>query len=101
MINTNIKNSHTRIENLYKSIFAQMHDISIAMHDQHIEIRHHDESNIDAAVVEIIEGDLSYTIRYWDGYSLAEVIEEHDLNKALKVFKNFSKKMARNIQKFK
>ena len=47
MINTNIKNSHIRIENLYKSIFAQMHDISIAMHDQHIEIRHHDESNID------------------------------------------------------
>ena len=101
MTKTNIKANHIKIENLYKSMFAEIKQTSLNLSDEKVEIIHLDEKNQDPALVELSETKFGYLIGYWDGYSLAEVIEEHDLNKALKVFKNFSKKMARNIQKFK
>ena len=82
-------------------MFAEIKQTSLNLSDEKVEIIHLDEKNQDPALVELSETKFGYLIGYWDGYSLAEVIEEHDLNKALKVFKNFSKKMARNIQKFK
>ena len=41
-----------------------------------------------------------YKVSYWDGYSLAEVIEEPDISKALKIFKRFAKKLAKNLNRF-
>lgn len=100
MINTNIKNSHQRIENLFKSIFADVPNTSISLNDESVIIEHKDQSNPDAASIEIIKIEEIYKVSYWDGYSLAEDESEKDLNKALKVFKRFSKKMAKNLIRF-
>ena len=100
MINTNIKNSHQRIENLFKSIFADVPNTSISLNDESVIIEHKDQSNPDAASIEIIKIDEIYKVSYWDGYSLAEDESEKDLNKALKIFKRFSKKMAKNLIRF-
>ena len=100
MINTNIKNSHQRIENLFKSIFADVPNTSISLNDESVIIEHKDQSNPDAASIEIIKIEEIYKVSYWDGYSLAEDESEKDLNKALKIFKRFSKKMAKNLTRF-
>lgn len=100
MINTNIKNSHQRIENLFKSIFADVPNTLISLNDESVIIEHKDQSNPDAASIEIIKIEEIYKVSYWDGYSLAEDESEKDLNKALKVFKRFSKKMAKNLIRF-
>ena len=100
MINTNIKNSHQRIENLFRSIFADVPNTSISLNDQSVIIEHKDQSNPDAASIEIIKIEEIYKVSYWDGYSLAEDESEKDLNKALKIFKRFSKKMAKNLTRF-
>ena len=100
MINTNIKNSHQRIENLFRSIFADVPNTSISLNDESVIIEHKDQSNPDAASIEIIKIEDIYKVSYWDGYSLAEDESEKDLNKALKTFKRFSKKMAKNLIRF-
>ena len=100
MINTNIKNSHQRIENLFRSIFADVPNTSISLNDESVIIEHKDQSNPDAASIEIIKIEEIYKVSYWDGYSLAEDESEKDLNKALKIFKRFSKKMAKNLIRF-
>ena len=100
MINTNIKNSHQRIENLFRSIFADVPNTSISLYEESVIIEHKDQSNPDAASIEIIKIDEIYKVSYWDGYSLAEDKSEKDLNKALKIFKRFSKKMAKNLTRF-
>jgi DUF4097 and DUF4098 domain-containing protein YvlB len=100
MINTNIKSSQLKIKNLYKSMFADIDDTSINFSDSHIEIKHHDISNHDSASLEIEEKNSHFIIRYWDGYSLAEIEESSDLNKALKIFKRLAKKMAKNLRRF-
>ena len=100
MINTNIKNSHQRIENLFRSIFADVPNTSISLNDQSVIIEHKDQSNPDAASIEIIKIEEIYKVSYWDGYSLAEDESEKDLSKALKIFKRFSKKMAKNLIRF-
>ena len=53
MINTNIKNSHLRIENLFKSIFTEVPHTSISLNDESVIIEHNDQSNPDAASIEI------------------------------------------------
>ena len=55
MINTNIKNSHLRIENLFKSIFTEVPNTSISLNDESVIIEHNDQSNPDAASIEIIK----------------------------------------------
>ena len=100
MINTNIKNSHQRIENLFRSIFADVSNTSISLNDESVIIEHKDQSNPDAASIEIIKIEEIYKVSYWDGYSLAEDESEKNLNKALKIFKRFSKKMAKNLIRF-
>ena len=100
IIKKNIKNSHQRIENLFKSIFADVPNTLISLNDESVIIEHKDQSNPDAASIEIIKIEEIYKVSYWDGYSLAEDESEKDLNKALKIFKRFSKKMAKNLIRF-
>jgi hypothetical protein len=68
--------------------------------DNSVSIRHSDVINIDSASIEIIEKDYGYRISYWDGYSLAEEEIQKDLNKALKVFKRYAKKLAKNLTRY-
>ena len=89
-----------KIENLYKSIFTEVGNTSIELTNTIVSIRHEDSTNIDAASLELSEKEDGYTIFYWDGYSLAEKIDEKEIHKALKIFKRLTKKLAKNLQRF-
>mgnify|MGYP000082159252 FL=1 len=88
------------IENLFKSIFAEVPNTFIDLTENSVHIKHNDETNSDAASIDLIHVGEEYSIIYWDGYSLAEDESEKDIKKALKTFKRFSKKMAKNLQRF-
>ena len=100
MTKTNLKANHIRIENLYKSMFSEVKHTSIDLRDDKIEIMHLDEKNQDPAIIELSETKIGYVISYWDGYSLSETEESYDILKALKIFKRYAKKMAKNLKKF-
>lgn len=100
MTKTNLKANHIKIENLYKSMFSEVKHTSINLRDDKIEIMHLDEKNQDPAIIELTETKLGYAITYWDGYSLSETEESSDLVKALKIFKRYAKKMAKNLSRF-
>ena len=75
-----------KIENLYKSIFTEVGNTSIELTNTTVSIHHEDSTNIDAASLELSEKEDGYTISYWDGYSLAEKIDEKEIHQALKIF---------------
>ena len=100
MTKTNLKANHIRIENLYKSMFSEVKDTVIDLRDDKIEIIHLNNQNQDPAIIELTETKFGYTISYWDGYSLSETEESSDLIRALKIFKRYAKKMAKNLKKF-
>ena len=100
MTKTNLKANHIRIENLYKSMFSEVKDTVIDLRDDKIEIIHLNNQNQDPAIIELSETKFGYTISYWDGYSLSETEESADIMKALKIFKRYAKKMAKNLKKF-
>ena len=95
-----LKGNLIKIENLYKSIFTEVGNTSIELSNKIVSIRHEDSTNVDAASLEISEIDEGYSISYWDGYSLAEKIDEKELHHALKIFKRLAKKLAKNLQRF-
>ena len=100
MTKTNIKANRIRIENLYKSMFSEIEHTSIDLRDSKVEITHLNEQNQDPAIIELSETKIGYIVSYWDGYSLSETEESGDLKKALKIFKRYAKKMAKNLKKF-
>jgi len=100
MTKTNLKANHIRIENLYKSMFSEVKNTSIDLRDDKVEITHLNEQNQDPAIIELFETKIGYVISYWDGYSLSETEESGDIIKALKIFKRYAKKMAKNLKKF-
>ena len=100
MTKTNLKANYIRIENLYKSMFSEVKHTSIDLRDDKIEIMHLDEKNQDPAIIELSETKIGYVISYWDGYSLSETEESDDILNALKIFKRYAKKMAKNLKKF-
>ena len=100
MTKTNLKANHIRIENLYKSMFSEVKNTSIDLKDDKVEITHLNEQNQDPAIIELSETKFGYIISYWDGYSLSETEESSDIMKALKIFKKYAKKMAKNLKKF-
>ena len=100
MTKTNLKANHIKIENLFKSMFSDVQNTSIDLKDDRVEIMHLDEENQDSANIELSETKSGYIISYWDGYSLSENEESVDLTKALKIFKRYAKKMAKNLKRF-
>ena len=98
MINTSIKSNKIKIENLYKSIFSDGPTTDFIFEESYVAIQHLDSSNSDPALLEINENNDDQD--YWDGYSLAEVVEEPDISKALKTFKRLAKKLAKNLNRF-
>ena len=101
MINTSIESSRIKIENLYKSIFKDGPATNFIFETDYVAIEHLDSSNSDPAILEINESQDGYKVSYWDGYSLAEVIDESDIYMALKIFKRLAKKLSKNLNKFK
>ena len=100
MINTNIESSRIKIENLYKSIFSEGPPTHFIFESHYVAIEHLDPTNSDPAILEINESHDGYKVSYWDGYSLAEVIDEPDIYKALKIFKRLAKKLSKNLKNF-
>ena len=100
MTKTNLKANHIKIENLFKSMFSDVQSTSIDLKDDRVEIIHLDEENQDSANIELSETKSGYIISYWDGYSLSENEESGDLTNALKIFKRYAKKMAKNLKRF-
>ena len=81
-------------------MFSEVKDTVIDLRDDKIEIIHLNNQNQDPAIIELTETKFGYTISYWDGYSLSETEESSDLIRALKIFKRYAKKMAKNLKKF-
>jgi len=100
MTKTNLKANHIKIENLYKSMFSDVKNTSINIEEDRVEIIHLDESNQDPAIIDLQETEIGYVINYWDGYSLSESEETIDLIQALKIYKRYAKKMAKNLKRF-
>ena len=100
MISTSIESSQIKIENLYKSIFSQGPPTNFTFQSNYVAIEHIDLSNSDPAILEINENSDGYKVSYWDGYSLAEVIDEPDLFKALKIFKRLAKKLKKKKKNY-
>ncbi|MDB4661911.1 hypothetical protein OAE69_04370 [Gammaproteobacteria bacterium] len=100
MTKTNLKANHIKIENLYKSMFSDVKNTSINIEEDRVEIIHLDESNQDPAIIDLQETEIGYVINYWDGYSLSESEETVDLIQALKIYKRYAKKMAKNLKRF-
>ena len=100
MTKTNIKANHIKIENLYKSMFSEIKQTSLNLSDEKVEIIHLDDKNQDPAIVDLSKTKSGYVVGYWDGYSLSEIEESSDLMKALRVFKRYAKKMAKNLKRY-
>ena len=81
-------------------MFSEVKNTSIDLRDGKVEITHLNEQNQDPAIIELSETKFGYIISYWDGYSLSETEESSDIMKALKIFKKYAKKMAKNLKKF-
>lgn len=81
-------------------MFSDVRNTSISLEDDRVEIIHLDESNQDPAIIDLKETEIGYVINYWDGYSLSESEETIDLIQALKIYKRYAKKMAKNLKRF-
>ena len=81
-------------------MFSEIEHTSIDLRDNKVEITHLNEQNQDPAIIELSETKIGYIVSYWDGYSLSETEESGDLKNALKIFKRYAKKMAKNLKKF-
>ena len=99
MINTNFESKRRRFEGLYQSIFSDIPNTNFIFKSDYVAISHIDLSNSDPALIEIIEEKKNFKVSYWDGYSLAEIIYEEDLIKALKLFKRFARKLSKNLKR--
>ena len=99
MINTSIESNRRRVEGLYQSIFSDIPNTNFIFESGYAAISHIDCSNSDPALVEIIEQDKKFKVSYWDGYSLAEIVYEEDILKALKLFKRYARKLSKNLKK--
>lgn len=81
-------------------MFLDVKNTSINLEEDRVEIIHLDESNQDPAIIDLQETEIGYVINYWDGYSLSESEETTDLIQALKIYKRYAKKMAKNLKRF-
>ena len=81
-------------------MFSDVSNTSLNFQDDRVEIVHTDKNNQDPAIIDLQETELGYVINYWDGYSLSETEETIDLIKALKIYKRYAKKMAKNLKRY-
>ena len=81
-------------------MFSDVPNTSLNLKDDRVEIVHSDKNNQDPAIIDLQETELGYVINYWDGYSLSEAEETIDLIKALKIYKRYAKKMAKNLKRY-
>jgi len=86
-----------RVENLFKSYFANHQNAKIKFSDAQIAIYFIDNKNSDSASLNLKKIDGLYQVIFWDGYSQSEIVENLTEKDAAKTLKRFMKKLAKNI----
>lgn len=100
MTKINLNKDEIKFNNLYKSFFSDVNNVSCDVSDLNVIIYENSNNNPDPACVELKIESSSFLIYFWDGYSLADKFTESNYNEALKVFKKFAKKLAKNLKRF-
>jgi len=101
MIKTNISEDKIKFYNLHKSFFNDLDNTSCEVFDNKVIIFENSNENADPASVEMeLKEDNIYSIYYWDGYSLADRLQTTDYNFAIRQFKKFTKKLAKNLRRY-
>ena len=81
-----------RIENQIKSYFTNLEKIDLKI-DENIRILVIDDNNVDPPSIEIKQMNANYELRFWDGYSQAEVVEDLKEKEVTKSLRRFLKKI--------
>ena len=101
MIKTNISEDKIKFYNLHKSFFSDLDNTSCEVFDNKVIICENSNENVDPASVELeLKKDDIYIIYYWDGYSLADTFKTKDYNLAVKQYKKYAKKLAKNFRRY-
>ena len=101
MTKTNISEDKIKFINLHKSFFNDLNNTSCEVSDNKVTIFENSNENADPASVELeIKNDGLFCIYYWDGYSLADRYQTTDYNSAMKQYKKFAKKLAKNLRRY-
>ena len=85
--------------NLHKSFFTEL-NTSCSVSDKKISITDLSNEDNDPACIELYFDNDKYSITFWDGYSLAEIIDTDSYKDALIQFKKYAKKLAKNLRRF-
>ena len=99
MIKTNINEDKVKFSNLHRSFFKELSTIC-KVTDTKVLIIESSGDNPDPASVHLEQINDQYYIYYWDGYSLADKFVSDSYDDALVKFKNYAKKMAKNLRRF-
>ena len=101
MTKTNISEDKIKFNNLHKSFFNDLNNTSCEVSDNKVIIYENSNENADPASVELeLKNDDLFSIYYWDGYSLADRYQTRDYNSAMKQYKKFAKKLAKNLRRY-
>ena len=101
MTKINISEDKIKFINLHKSFFNDLNNTSCEISDIKVTIFENSSENADPASVELeIKNDGLFSVYYWDGYSLADSYQTEDYNSAMKQYKKFAKKVAKNLRRY-
>jgi len=100
MTKINLNKDKIKFNNLFKSFFSDIENVSCNISDDGVIIYEDSKKNPDPASVELKTDNDNFLIYFWDGYSLAEKNIESDYDKALAVFKKFAKKLAKILRRY-
>ena len=101
MTKTNISEDKIKFINLHKSFFNDLKNTSCEVSDNKVSIFENSNENADPASVELeIKNDGLFSIYYWDGYSLADTYQTTDYSSAIKHYKKYAKKLAKNLRRY-
>ena len=88
-----------RVENLYKSYFANNKNVHIEMDADQIDINLIEDNNFDSASLQLKKVEGCFQINFWDGYSQSEVVEVFTERDAAKTLKRFMKKLLKILNR--
>ena len=101
MTKTSISEDKIKFYNLHKSFFSDLDNTSCEVFDNKVIIFENSNENADPAAVELeLKKDDIYLIYYWDGYSLADTYQTKDYSSAIKHYKKYAKKLAKNLRRY-
>ena len=101
MIKTNISEDKIKFYNLHKSFFSDLENTVCEVFENKVIIFENSNENVDPASIELqLKKDNIYLIYYWDGYSLADTYQTKDYDLAVKQYKKYAKRLAKNLRRY-